>query len=101
MSERELPYARTKRELRETRHALAVAREELQALRRDAAERETVTQRIALSAGMATVTHPATMTARDVERLSALVALLETPQPLDRVQEPASHADGQHGCDEG
>ena len=23
------------------------------------------------------------------------------PQPLDRVQEPASHADGQHGRDEG
>ncbi len=25
----------------------------------------------------------------------------QPPQPLDRVQDPASHADGQHGRDEG
>lgn len=101
MSERELPYARVKRELRETRHALAVARNEVAALRADADARKVVTQRLALSSGMAMITHPATMTARDVERLYALVALLQPPQPLDRVQEPASHADGQQGSDEG
>ncbi len=33
--------------------------------------------------------------------LYAALALLQPPQPLDRVQEPASHADGQQGRDEG
>ena len=34
--------------------------------------------------------------------LRAALALLEQPpHPLDRVQEPASHADSQHGRDEG
>ena len=33
--------------------------------------------------------------------LRAALALLEPPQPLDRVQEPASHADSQQHGDDG
>ena len=41
----------------------------------------------------------------DAQVLAWLVARAalaqQPPQPIDRVQEPASHADGQHGRDEG
>lgn len=37
----------------------------------------------------------------DARDAAAAALAQQPPQPLDRVQDPASHADGQHGRDEG